>query len=116
MNEMQLPAYVSMTSNIVTAAIILALGTFFLTYFVRMKAVKLWEPTKWLPVIALIAGPVIAFLWWLVDFCINHSDKNPFAQEELKILLAILAIGAFVGIFAAVAFFIGLRFSGRKKP
>ena len=62
----------------------------------------------WLPIAALIAGPFVAFLYFLADVFIISRDYIT-AGDYSQMLNSLLILGVFGGVVGAVGLWIGDR-------
>ena len=95
-------AMVDMRGNFIAAGVILAIGLVLLR-LLPPKAV-LAKSQIWIPVVALIAGPILGICWWAIDVFLLSPDLYVSSSEYFEVLPPILIIGTFVGVVTALAF------------
>jgi hypothetical protein len=63
----------------------------------------------WVPVVALISGPVLTFAWCLVDLCCiapgTYTQPGDFTATAVPVVI----IGVFAGTFGAAVFWLAER-------
>ena len=104
-------AWVDMRPNLAVATVILIVGACGVVLLSRRKVGKGNKAHWWLPLAALVAGPVIAFASWAAEVFVFHPDMYPaaFQGDAMATLSGTMIIGAFVGVVAAVAFAVALN-------
>ena len=98
---------VDMRGNFIAAGVTLAIGLVLLR-LLSPKAV-LAKSQIWIPVVALIAGPIMGIYWWAIDVFLLGRDLYVSSSEYFEVLPPILLIGTFVGVVTALAFAVVYR-------
>jgi len=100
-------ALINMRGNLIAAAALLVIGVVILR-LVRPPSATTGS-RRWLPIVAFIAGPLVAFLWTIADvFWIQPGSYLNFA-EYIETLIPVLTIGVIGGAVGAAVFWIGDR-------
>ena len=102
-------AMIDMRGNLIAAAILLVVGVVVFRLVRPPNAVS--TSRRWLPIVAFVSGPTIAFLWTIADaLWIQPGSYLDFA-EYLETLVPVLIIGVIGGAVGAFVFWVGDRFT-----
>tara|TARA_R110002073_G_scaffold172563_13_gene329820 strand:+ start:11093 stop:11437 length:345 start_codon:yes stop_codon:yes gene_type:complete len=108
-----MPALIDMRGNLIAAAILLVIGVVVFR-FVRPPSATT-SSRRWLPIVAFVCGPVVAFLWTIADvFWIQPGSYLNFA-EYVETLIPVLIIGVIGGAVGAFAFGVGDRITLHRR-
>ena len=97
-------AMADMRGNLIAAAVLLVIGVLVLRA-VRPKSVSR-VPNRWLPVAALLCGPLSAIGWFLVDVFLLSPHSYMFFADYVEAIIPILTIGLLGGVLGGVVFWI----------
>ncbi len=88
-------------TGIIIATVFVLLIVAFITREVSRTAPADGQQTRnWVPLAALLLGPIIGAGWWTVDSLLLHRESYATASDALP-LPTLMLIGAVVGIFTA---------------
>ena len=95
-----------MRGNVVAGIIVVMVGAGFVR---SLKPPSIKAPTRrWIPVVALITGPVFAFVWCIVEAYISpgsYTQPGDFAATAVPAVI----IGLVAGVIGAAGFWIAER-------
>ncbi|TWU26681.1 hypothetical protein Pla52o_05340 [Novipirellula galeiformis] len=98
---------IDMRGNLIAAAILLVIGV------VVLRLVRPPSATTgsrlWLPIVAFIAGPLVAFLWTIADVLWIQPGTYLNFAEYIETLIPVLKIGVIGGVVGAAVFWVGDR-------
>jgi len=97
-------AMVDMSGNLMAAAVLLVIGVLVL-HAVRPKPISR-SPRRWLPIAALLCGPLSAIGWFLADVFLLSPHSYMFFADYVEAIIPILVIGLLGGVLGAVVFWI----------
>lgn len=100
-------AFVDMRPNLAMAATVLLIGGLCVYALSRRSGSKGTCARYWICLVALIAGPIVAFLWWAVGVFL--LDRELLAADAWALLPPVMLIGTLVGTVSAVVFGLILR-------
>ena len=106
-------ALIDMRGNLIAAAALLVIGAVVLR-LVRPTSAST-GPRRWLPIVAFLAGPLVAFLWSFADVVWLHPDAYLTFAEYFETLIRVLILGMLVGTAGAAALWVGERFLLRHR-
>ena len=109
-------AWVYMRLHLAVATFILIVGACVVVLLSRRKNGNGNKSRWWIPLAALVAGPVIAFGLWAADVLVFNPDMypTPFQGDAMATLSGTMVIGSFVGVVASVVFAIALNAQRRS--
>tara|TARA_R110002049_G_scaffold305056_3_gene501132 strand:+ start:85541 stop:85885 length:345 start_codon:yes stop_codon:yes gene_type:complete len=102
-------AMVDMRGNLIAAAILLVVGVLVFRLVRPPDAAS--TSRRWLPIVAFVSGPVIAFLWTIADVLRMQPGTYLNFAEYIETLVPVLIIGVICGGVGAFAFWVGDRFT-----
>ena len=80
----------------------------------RMRPAAAHSRTRvWLPIAAFVAGPIVAFLYFLADVFLISRDYIT-AEDYTQMLISLMILGLFGGVIGAIGFWIGDRIPTRR--
>jgi len=100
---------VNMWPSIIAIGVILVLGSVALRALSPPRVDGRPSPQRWVPVTALIAGPIIAASGWAAHVFVLSAESYISATERFEMLPSLLWIGVIAGVISAVAFAIAYR-------
>ena len=100
-------AMADMRGNLVAAGVVLAIGLVLLR-LLSPNGVRSKSQIS-IPIVALIAGPIVGIGWWAVDVFVLAPDLYVFPSDYIESLPPHLLIGLFVGVVTALAFALAYR-------
>ena len=92
-------------------AVLLVVGVVVLR---RMRPAAAHSRTRvWLPIAAFVAGPIVAFLYFLADVFLISRDYIT-AEDYTQMLISLMILGLFGGVIGAIGLWIGDRIPTRR--
>ena len=101
-------AMVDMRGNLIAAAILLVIGVVVFRLVRPPNAAS--TSRRWLPIVAFVSGPAIAFFWTIADVLWIQPGTYLNFAEYLETLVPVLIIGVVGGAVGGFAFWVGDRF------
>lgn len=95
-------AMIDMRGNSIAAAILLVVGVVVFRLVRPPSATT--SSRRWLPIVAFITGPAVAFLWTIADVLWIQPGSYLNFAEYLPTLTPVLIIGVIGGAVGALAF------------
>ena len=96
-----------MRGNVVAVIIVVMAGPAFVRFFKPPSSNT--TPRRWIPVVALISGPMLTFAWCIVDACYlsprSYTQPGDFAETAVPMVF----IGLVAGVIGAAGFWIAER-------
>ena len=102
-------AMVDMRGNLIAAAILLVIGVVVFRLIRPPNAVA--TSRRWLPIVAFVSGPTIAFLWTIADVLWIQPGSYLNLAEYLETPVPVLIIGEIGDTVGACVFWVGDRFT-----
>ena len=92
-----------MRPNLVMASMVLAIGVVVLMLLSKSPAADAQSRKRdWIPITALISGPLVGLVMWAADVFLFNSNYYVLPSDIEGAFLAHLFIGTFVGFVTAV--------------
>lgn len=97
---------IDMRSNLIAGTVVLMAGS---VLFRLLKSPSNKRPRRWVPVVALMAGPATTVGWCLIDFYLIERQSYTHPGDFMAIAAPMFAVGLFCGVVGAVASWIADR-------
>jgi hypothetical protein len=104
-----------MRPGLMAAAILLAIGALVVLSMAGRNTEGRRNGTRWIPLASLFAGPGITLIWWAADVFVLNRNSYLLPSDAWELLLALMAIGIFVGVVSAFVFGICLHLQSRFR-